>query len=149
MKKPTSLLPAQGRLGILLPGMGAVATTTIAGVMLAREGKGVPVGSLTQMGTVRLGKRTDKRAPKIADFVPLASLGQLEFGGWDIFPDNAFEAADHAKVLERQHIEQVKAELSAIKPMAGVFYPGYVRRLSGTHTKNAVSKREMVECVRE
>ena len=81
--------------------MGAVATTTIAGVMLARKGMGVPVGSLTQMGTIRLGKRTDKRAPKIADFVPLASLDQLEFGGWDIFPDDAYEAAEHAKVLER------------------------------------------------
>ena len=103
MKKPTSLLPPQGRLGVLLPGMGAVATTTIAGVMLARQGKAVPIGSLTQLGTVRLGKRTDKRAPKIADFVPLASLGQLEFGGWDIFPDDAFEAAQHAKVLEAAH----------------------------------------------
>jgi myo-inositol-1-phosphate synthase len=149
MKKPTSLLPAQGRLGILLPGMGAVATTTIAGVMLARQGKAVPIGSLTQLGTVRLGKRTDKRAPKIADFVPLASLNQLEFGGWDIFPDDAFEAAQHAKVLEGAHVEAVRSELQAIHPMKGVFYPGYVKRLHGTHIKSAPSKADMVEQVRD
>src|SRR5271170_7493276 len=136
MKQPTQIHPPEGKLGILLPGLGAVATTTIAGVLLARKGMALPIGSLTQMGTIRLGKRTDKRSPTIADFVPLAKLDQLEFGGWDIFPDNAFEAADHAKVLERQHIEQVKAELSAVKPMTGVFYPGYVRRLNGTHTKS-------------
>src|SRR5579883_3398262 len=100
MKKPTSMRPASGKLGVLLPGMGAVATTFMAGVMLARQGKGVPVGSLTQLGTIRIGKRTEKRAPKISEFVPLASLDQIEFGGWDIFPDNAWEAADHAKVLE-------------------------------------------------
>ena len=102
MKKPTSLRPAEGKLGVLLPGMGAVATTTIAGVLLARQGKAVPVGSLTQMGTIRLGKRTEKRAPKIADFVPLAGMGQLEFGGWDIFPENMFEAASHAAVPPQQ-----------------------------------------------
>jgi myo-inositol-1-phosphate synthase len=149
MKKPTSLLPAQGRLGVLLPGMGAVATTTIAGVMLARQGKAVPIGSLTQLGTVRLGKRTDKRAPKIADFVPLASLGQLEFGGWDIFPGDAFEAAQHAKVLEAAHVEAVRSELQAIHPMKGVFYPGYVKRLHGTHIKSAPNKADMVEQVRD
>jgi myo-inositol-1-phosphate synthase len=149
MKKPTSLLPAQGKLGILLPGMGAVATTTMAGVMLARQGKAVPVGSLTQLGTVRLGKRTDKRAPKIADFVPLAGLGQLEFGGWDIFPDDAFEAAQHAKVLEAPHIEAVRSELQAIQPMKGVFYPGYVKRLHGTHIKSAPTKADMAEQVRD
>jgi myo-inositol-1-phosphate synthase len=149
MKKPTSLRPAEGKLGVLLPGLGAVATTTIAGVLLARQGKAVPVGSLTQMGTIRLGKRTDKRAPKISDFVPLASLGQLEFGGWDIFPDDAFEAAEHAQVLERRHLDEVKAELQAIRPMKGVFYPGYVKRLHGTHTKAAATKTEMVEQVRD
>src|ERR1035438_5195106 len=107
MKQPTSIRPAEGKLGVLLPGMGAVATTTIAGVLLARKGKGVPVGSLTQMGTIRLGRRTDKRVPKIADFVPLASLSKLEFGGWDIFPDTASEAAEHPKVLERGVREDV------------------------------------------
>jgi myo-inositol-1-phosphate synthase len=149
MKKPTSLRPAEGKLGVLLPGMGAVATTTIAGVLLARQGKAVPVGSLTQMGTIRLGKRTDKRAPKIADFVPLANMSQLEFGGWDIFPDNAFEAAEHAQVLERQHLDTVKTELQAIHPMKGVFYPGYVKRLHGTHIKSAPTKADMVERVRD
>jgi myo-inositol-1-phosphate synthase len=149
MKKPTSLRPAEGKLGVLLPGMGAVATTTIAGVLLARQGKGVPVGSLTQMGTIRLGKRTDKRTPKIADFVPLANMSQLEFGGWDIFPDSAFEAAEHAQVLERQHLDTVKSELQAIHPMKGVFYPGYVKRLHGTHIKAAPTKADMVEQVRD
>jgi myo-inositol-1-phosphate synthase len=149
MKQPTSIRPAEGKLGVLLPGMGAVATTTIAGVLLARKGKGLPVGSLTQMGTIRLGRRTDKRVPKISEFVPLASLDQLEFGGWDIFPDNAYEAADHAKVLERHHLDEVKSELETVVPMKGVFYPGYVKRLHGTHTKTAPSKADMVEQVRE
>ena len=149
MKKPTSIGRAGGKLGILLPGMGAVATTTIAGVLLARQGKAVPVGSLTQMGTIRLGKRTDKRAPKIAEFVPLASLDQLEFGGWDIFPEDAFEAAKHAKVLEPHHLEEVRSELGSIHPMKGVFYPGYVKRLNGTHVKTATTKADMVDQVRE
>jgi myo-inositol-1-phosphate synthase len=149
MKKPTSIGAAEGKLGVLLPGMGAVATTTIAGVLLARQGKAVPVGSLTQMGTIRLGKRTDKRAPKIADFVPLVSMDQLEFGGWDIFPENAFEAAEHAKVLERHHLDEVRSELGSVRPMKGVFYPGYVKRLHGTHIKSAATKADMVEQVRE
>ncbi len=149
MRKPTSLRPAEGKLGVLLPGMGAVATTTIAGALLARQGKAVPIGSLTQMGTIRLGKRTDKRAPKIADFVPLASLDQVEFGGWDIFPDDAFEAAEHAQVLESKHLDTVKSELQAIRPMKGVFYPGYVKRLHGTHIKSAPTKADMVEQVRD
>jgi myo-inositol-1-phosphate synthase len=149
MKKPNSLLPAQGKLGVLLPGMGAVATTFMAGVMLARQGKGVPVGSLTQLGTIRIGKRTEKRAPKISEFVPLASLDQIEFGGWDIFPDNAWEAADHAKVLEPHHLAEVKQELSSVNPMKGAFYPGYVKRLHGTHVKSARTKADMVEQVRQ
>jgi len=149
MKQPTSLRPATGKLGVLLPGMGAVATTFIAGALLARKGKALPIGSLTQMGTIRLGLRTEKREPKISDFVPLASLDQLEFGGWDIFPESALEAAEHAKVLEPHHIKEVADELAAIHPMKGVFYPGYVKRLHGTHTKTAASKAEMVEQVRE
>jgi myo-inositol-1-phosphate synthase len=149
MKQPTSIRPAEGKLGILLPGMGAVATTTMAGVFLSRKGKGLPVGSLTQMGTIRLGRRTDKRVPMIKDFVPLAGLDQLEFGGWDIFPDNAYEAADHAKVLENRHLDEVRGELEAVAPMKGVFYPGFVKRLNGTHTKVARNKFEMVEQVRE
>jgi myo-inositol-1-phosphate synthase len=149
MKKPTAIRPAGGKLGVLLPGLGAVATTTIAGVMLARRGQAVPVGSLTQMGTIRLGKRTDKRTPKVADFVPLAGLDQLEFGAWDIFPEDAFEAAEHAHVLEGHHLAAVKDELRAIRPMSGAFYPGYVKRLNGTHVKSATNKADMVEQLRE
>ena len=96
MKQPTAIRSAQGKLGILTPGIGAVATTTMAGVLLARMGKGLPIGSLTQMATIRLGPRTKRRVPKISQFVPLAGLEQIDFGGWDIFPDDAFEAAEHA-----------------------------------------------------
>jgi myo-inositol-1-phosphate synthase len=123
-----------------MPGLGAVATTTIAGVLLCRKGKGLPVGSLTQMGTV--GGAPMKEA------VALASLDQLEFGAWDIFPEDAHEAALHAKVLEREHLDVVKTELRAIRPMPGAFYPGYVPRLHGTHTKRAQSKADMVELLR-
>jgi myo-inositol-1-phosphate synthase len=149
MKKPTAIRPASGKLGVLLPGLGAVATTTIAGVMLARRGKAEPVGSLTQKATIRLGKRTAKRTPKIAEFVPLAGLDQIEFGAWDIFPEDAYESADHARVLERQHLDEVKAELQTIHPMRGAFYPSYVKRLHGTHVKSAKTKAEMVEQLRE
>jgi myo-inositol-1-phosphate synthase len=148
MRRPGALRPSNGKLGVLLPGLGSVATTTIAGVLLARKGKALPIASLTQMGTIRLGRRTDKRSPKISDFVSLARLDQLEFGGWDIFPENAYEAAIHAGVLEAGHLDEVKDELQAIRPMKGVFYPSYVRRLSGTHTKSARSKADMVEQVR-
>jgi len=148
MKRPAQIPAAEGKLGVLLPGMGAVATTMIAGTLLARRGAGVPVGSLTQLDTIRLGKRTDRRSPKISDFVPLAGLPQLEFGGWDIFPDDAYESAKHANVLRSEHLEQVKEELSAIKPMPGVFYPEYVKRLNGTYVKKGKSKAEMVEQLR-
>jgi myo-inositol-1-phosphate synthase len=148
MKQPSTLQPAHGKLGVLFPGLGAVATTTIAGVLLARQGKGRPVGSLTQMGTVRLGKRTENRSPKISELVPLAGLDQLEFGAWDIFPDDAYEAAAHAQVLEARHLDAVRDEMRAIRPMEGVFYPGFVKRLHGAHTKTAGTKAEMVEKVR-
>src|SRR5262249_17528935 len=128
---------------------GAVATTTIAGVMLARRGLGQPVGSLTQLGTIRLGKRTEHRVPMIKDFIPLAALSDIEFGGWDIFPDDAPEAAVHAAVLEGRHLDPIREELAAVKPMPGVFYPGFVKRLNGTHVKSASSKAEMVEKVRD
>jgi myo-inositol-1-phosphate synthase len=131
-KTPTR--SASGRLGVLVPGLGAVATTTLAGVLLARRGQGLPIGSLTQMD--HLG-------------VPLAGLDQLEFGAWDIFPDDAYEAALHAKVLEREHLDAVKSELQAIRPMTGACYPGYVPRLHGTHVKRATSKAEMVELLRD
>ena len=149
MKRPDTIKSPDGKLAVLLPGMGAVATTTIAGVMLARRGLGAPIGSLTQLGTIRLGMRPENRVPKIKEFIKLAELSDLEFGGWDIFPDNAFEAASHAAVLESKHLEQVKDELAAIRPMAGVFYPDYVRRLHGTHIKSAPSKADMVEKVRD
>src|SRR5690606_8541038 len=125
------------------------ATTFIAGVLLARRGLGQPIGSLTQMGTIRLGKRTENRTPKINDFAPLAQLDDLVFGGWDLFPDNAYEAAVHANVLERHHLDPIKEELEAIKPMKAVFYPEYVKRLHGTHVKTAKNKADMVEQVRE
>jgi myo-inositol-1-phosphate synthase len=149
MKQPTAIRSAQGKLGILTPGIGAVATTTMAGVLLARMGKGLPIGSLTQMATIRLGPRTKRRVPKISQFVPLAGLEQIDFGGWDIFPDDAFEAAEHAKVLNRDDLALVREELRSIRPMRGVFYPGYVKRLHGTHIKSAGSKAEMVEQVRD
>ncbi len=129
--------------------MGAVATTMIVGVLLARRGKGHPIGSLTQMGTVRLGRRTDERVVKISELVPLADLSQIEFGGWDIFPDDAYESAKHAGVLRDEHLDLVKEELRAIKPMRGVFYPEFVKRLNGTYTKAAASKAEMVELLRQ
>jgi myo-inositol-1-phosphate synthase len=149
VKRPDTIKSPDGKLAVLLPGMGAVATTTIAGVMLARRGLGAPIGSLTQLGTIRLGKRTENRVPKIKDFVPLASLDDLVFGGWDIFPDDAYEAAKHAAVLEPRHLDLVKDELATVKPMPGVFYPDYVKRLHGTHVKTAANKAEMVEQVRE
>ncbi len=149
MKKPDTIKSPDGKLAVMLPGMGAVATTTIAGVMLARRGLGVPIGSVTQLGTIRLGLRTENRVPKIKDFLPLAKLSDLAFGGWDIFPDDAYEAAKHAAVLEPRHFDAVRDELAAVRPMAGVFYPDYVKRLHGTHTKSAASKAEMVEKVRD
>ena len=149
MKQPIGIPAATGKLGVLLMGLGAVATTTMAGVMLARRGLGTPVGSLTQMGNIRLGKRTANRSPAIRDFVPLAKLEDIEFGAWDIFEDDAYESAAHAKVLERDHLEAVKEELQAVKPMKGVFFPEYVKRLHGTHVKASTSKLELVERVRE
>jgi myo-inositol-1-phosphate synthase len=133
----------------LTPGLGAVATTFIAGCLLARRGLGKPTGSLTQLGSIRLGKRTEGRTPRIQDIVSLASLDQLEFGAWDIFPDDAFESASHAKVLEASHLAPIADELRAIRPMPGVFYPEFVKRLHGTHIKTGKTKADMVEAVRD
>jgi myo-inositol-1-phosphate synthase len=149
MKQPERIEAPQGKLAVFLPGMGAVATTFIAGCMLARKQKALPIGSLTQMGTIRLGKRTENRAPKISEFAPLATLDQLEFCGWDLFADNAYEAASKAEVLESKHLDAVKDELSKIAPMPAVFYPEYVKRLSGTHVKKAATKADMVEAIRD
>jgi myo-inositol-1-phosphate synthase len=129
--------------------MGAVATTTIAGVLLARRGLAQPFGSLTQMATIRLGQRRNGRAPKIRDFVPLASLEDMVFGGWDIFPENAHQRAVEAQVLGGEHLARVKEELEQIRPMPGAFYPEYVRRLNGTHTKRGGSKADLVEQLRD
>lgn len=149
MKQPEHISKPEGRLAVLLPGLGAVATTFIAGCLLARRGLAQPIGSLTQMGTIRLGKRTENRAPRIADFVPLASLDQLVFGGWDLFPDNAYESAKGAQVLSSEHIDPVAEELKQITPMPAAFYPEYVKRLHGTNTKQAKNKAEMVEQLRQ
>ena len=143
MTKGIELAPAKGKLGILLVGLGAVSTTTIAGVMAIRKGLAKPIGSLTQMGTVRLGKRTEGRSPTIREFVPLAELNDLVFGGWDIFEDNCYEAAKHAGVLEDKLLDQVKDELAAIKPMPAVFDRQYVKRLDGPNVKKGKNKKDL------
>src|SRR4029453_17594621 len=129
-----------GKLGVVLVGLGEVSTTVIAGGEAGRAGRAEPIGSLTQMGTIRLGKRTENRVPRINGFVPLAQLDDLVFGAWDIFPDNAYEAALEAGVLERDLLEKVRPELEAIRPMKGVFDPRFVKRLHGTHVKEGASK---------
>jgi myo-inositol-1-phosphate synthase len=149
MKTAFDIQPADGKLGILIPGMGAVATTLIAGVYAVRKGLGKPVGSLTQMGTIRLGKRTEKRTPMIKDFVPLAELRDLEFGGWDIFEDSAYEAASKAGVLDPTLLEQIRPELESTRPMPAVFDQNYVKRLNGAHVKRGPDKMHLAEQVRE
>jgi myo-inositol-1-phosphate synthase len=143
------IAPADGKLGVLIPGIGAVSTTFIAGVETIKRGMAEPIGSLTQLSTIRLGKRTDNRTPLIKDFVPLAGLNDLVFGGWDIFEDTAYEAALNAKVLERAQLDQVKEPLSAIRPMKAVFDPEYVRRLHGTNVKQGGSKMDQAEALME
>lgn len=147
--KGAEVRPAEGRLAVFLPGLGAVATTFIAGVHLVRKGLGRPVGSLTQMGRIRLGKRTEGRSPLIREFVPLASLEDLVFCAWDIFPDDAFESACKAGVLEQAQLESVREELKAVRPLPAVFDTEYVRRLHGTHVKTGANKRDLAEQLRE
>src|ERR1051325_3533701 len=141
----TSISPAKGKLGIMIPGMGAVATTFVAGVEAIRKGISSPIGSLTQMGTIRLGKRTENRSPKINDFVPLAQLNDLVFTGWDIFEDDMYAAAGKAGVLDRSLLEQVKPFLSSIKPRKAVFDKNYVKKLDGPNVKQGKNKMELVE----
>ncbi len=141
------MAPAKGRLGILTPGMGAVATTFIAGCIAVSKGLGKPIGSLTQMGTIRLGKRTDNNVPMIKDFVSLAGLDDLRFGGWDLFEENAYEAAVHAGVLDKNLLDQIKPELEAIKPMKAVFDKKYVKKLDGTYVKEADTKWDLAQMV--
>ena len=149
MSEARNIQPPTGKLGILTPGMGAVATTLIAGAELIKRGLAEPVGSLTQLGTIRLGKRTEDRVPKIKDFVPLRGLDDLVFGGWDAFPDDAYDAAALAGVLEKEHLNAVRDELKAVRPFPAVFDPRYVARLPATHTKGYRSLREAAEQVRE
>jgi myo-inositol-1-phosphate synthase len=143
-----SIEPATGKLGILIPGMGAVATTFVAGVEAVRRGLAKPIGSLTQMGTIRLGKRTDRRSPKIHDFLALAQLQDLVFTGWDIFEDDMYSAASKAGVLERELLQEIKPFLSGIKPRKAVFDRNYVKKLDGKHVKKGKSKMELAEQVR-
>ena len=143
--KGVDIAPAEGKLGILLVGLGAVSTTLVAGVEAIRRGISQPVGSLTQMGTIRLGKRTDNKVPKIKDFVPIASLDDIVFGAWDIFSDNAFEAAMNAGVLEKDLLNQVSEQLASLKPMPAVFEQNYVKRIHGENVKTGKSKMELAE----
>ena len=147
MEKPDIKGP-EGRLGVLLPGMGAVATTFVAGVEAVRQGVAKPIGSLTQMSTIRLGKRTEGRSPLIKDFVPLAGLDQLVFGGWDPIPDDVYKSCLTSGVLERTHLDPIEGFLSSIKPMPAVFDPAYVKKLDGPNKKAAPNKRELAEALR-
>ena len=145
VQKGAPIVEPKGKLGVLLVGLGAVSTTFIAGVEAVKKGIGQPIGSLTQMGTVRLGKRTDNRVPLIKDFVPLAKLEDLVFGAWDIFEDSAYDAAMHAGVLEKDLLKQLKTPLQKIKPMKAVFDQNYVKRLSGTNVKSGKNKFELAK----
>jgi len=147
--KSSQIQPAKGKLGVMIPGMGAVATTFVAGVEAIRKGLAKPIGSLTQMGTIRLGKRTDARSPKVKDFVPLAGLDDLVFTGWDIFTDDMYASARNAGVLERDMLDQIKPFLQSIKPRRAVFDQNYVRKLDGPNVKKGKNKRDLAEQVRE
>jgi myo-inositol-1-phosphate synthase len=139
------IVPATGRLGVLMVGLGAVSTTFVAGVEAVRQGLAEPIGSLTQMGTIRLGKRTDNRVPAIKEFVPLAELKDLVFGAWDIFPDNAYESALNAGVLDRSLLTQLRSDLSELGPMPAVFDQYYVKRLNGSNVKQGPTKMDLAE----
>jgi myo-inositol-1-phosphate synthase len=148
VKTPQKIEKAEGKLGIMLVGLGAVSTTTIAGVLAIRRGLAKPIGSLTQMGTVRLGKRTEANFPKIKDFVPLASLDDIVFGGWDLFDENCYEAAKTAGVLEKDLLDQIRPELEQIRPWPAVFDRRYVKRLDGPNVKKGKNKRDLADQVR-
>ena len=145
IEKGVDIAPAEGKLGILLVGLGAVSTTLVAGVEAVKRGISEPVGSLTQMGTIRLGKRTDNRAPKIKDFVPIADLNDIVFGAWDIFHDTAYEAAMNAGVLEKDLVNQLSEPLSSLKPMAAAFEQNYVKRITGENVKTGKNKMDLAE----
>jgi myo-inositol-1-phosphate synthase len=149
MTGPVEIKPAAGRLGVLTPGMGAVATTLYSGVLAVRQGRSMPIGSLTQMGHIRLGRRTEGRNPLIKDFVPLAGLDDLVFGGWDPFPDNAFDAAVKAGVLAAKDLLPLQEQLTAIKPMTAVFDRAYVRNLDGDNVKTGETKMDLARQLME
>ncbi len=150
MKQPKEIRPAGGKLGVLLPGFGAVATTFVAGVEAVRRGLAKPIGSLTQMNTIRLGKRTEGRAPLIKDFVPLAELDDLVFGAWDPIPDDGYESALKAGVLHKErHLDPIKDFLASIKPMPAVFDTDYVKKLDGPNKKSGATKKELAEQLRD
>ena len=140
--------PAKGKLGVMIPGMGAVATTFVAGVEAVRRGISSPIGSLTQMGTIRLGKRTEGRSPKIKEFLPLAALGDLVFTGWDPFEDDMYTAARKAGVLDKELLAQVKPFLSSIQPRPAVFDRNFVKKLDGHHVKKGKNKMDLAEQLR-
>src|SRR5213592_731201 len=149
MPVPVDIAPARGKLGVMLVGLGAVSTSTIAGVVAIRKGLAKPIGSLTQMGTIRLGKRTEGRSPKISEVVPLSSLDDVVFGGWDIFEEDCYAAAKTAGVLEPALLEQIRPELEQIKPWPAVFDQRYVKRLDGPNVKKGKNKRDLAEQVME
>jgi len=149
MRKPKTIAPPKGKLGVLTPGMGAVSTTFMAGVELVRRGQALPIGSLTQMGTIRLGKRTEGRSPRIKDFIALAKLEDMVFGGWDVFPDDAYEAASKSGVLEAKHLDVVKKFLSGIRPMKAAFDQNYVKNLQGTNVKKGKTKFDLAEQIKD
>src|SRR6201993_3143931 len=140
---------AKGKLGVMIPGMGAVATTFVAGVEAVRKGIAKPIGSLTQMGTIRLGKRTEGRSPKIKEFMPLAGLDDLVFTGWDIFEDDMYAAATKAGVLDRYLLEQIKPFLESVKPRQAVFDHNFVKKIAGPNVKRGKNKMDLAEQVRE
>jgi myo-inositol-1-phosphate synthase len=147
-KDAASIKPHTGKLGIMIPGMGAVATTLIAGVEAVRRGFAKPIGSMTQMGTIRLGKRTENRSPMIKDFVPLAPLEDLVFTGWDIFGGNLYDAARTAQVLDRDQIESMRPFLESIEPMPAAFDQHYVKRLEGKKIKSGKNKCDLANQIR-
>src|SRR3954464_1038052 len=147
MSTPVDIAPARGKLGVLLVGLGAVSTTTMAGVFAIRKGLSKPIGSLTQMGTIRLGKRTEGRSPKINEVVPLVGLDDLVFGGWDIFEEDCYAAARTAGVIEPSLLDKVRPELEKIKPWPAVFDQRYVKRLDGPNVKKGKNKRDLAEQV--
>ena len=149
MAKKAKIKSAKGKLGVLLPGMGSVATTFIAGVIAVRNGISQPMGSYTQMGRIRLGKRTEKRSPRINEFVPLTDLNDIVFGGWDVYKDNVYKAAVHAEVLDKNLLDQIKDELKLIKPMKAVFDKNYVKRLDGKHVKKEKTKMDLAKALME